>query len=77
MHRCLVDDSLGLTFFFIQHSTVPRSEYMRRLARDLGEHYGYIPELTDMFLSMFSPAGALCFGKGVWASIDRIITSRC
>lgn len=32
---------------------------MRRLARDLGEHYGYIPELTKMFLAMFSPAGAL------------------
>ena len=30
---------------------------MRRLARDLSEHYGYLPELTDMFLSMFSPAG--------------------
>ena len=38
-------------------SLAPRSEYTRRLARDLSEHYGYLPELTDMFLSMFSPAG--------------------
>ncbi len=34
---------------------------MRRLARDLGGHYGYIPELTDMFLAMFSPAECVEF----------------
>lgn len=33
-----------------------RQEYMGRLAKDLCEYYGYIRELAEHFLEMFSPA---------------------
>ena len=38
-----------------------RQDYMDRLAEDLSEHFGYIPDLTRLFLSMFSPAECLEF----------------
>jgi ribosomal RNA methyltransferase Nop2 len=38
-----------------------RIEYMERLAQDLTTYYGYLPELIDRFLEMFSPAEAVEF----------------
>jgi len=38
-----------------------RQDYMDRLAEDLSEHYGYIPDLTELFLNMFSPAECIEF----------------
>ena len=40
---------------------VARPEYVKQLARDLSDHYGYLPELTSMFLSMFAPAECVEF----------------
>jgi 25S rRNA (cytosine2870-C5)-methyltransferase len=33
----------------------PRSDYLRVLKKDLSEHFGYIPDLAEMFLSIFPP----------------------
>lgn len=38
-----------------------RADVVQRLSRALSEHFGYLPELTDMFLDMFSPAECLEF----------------
>lgn len=38
-----------------------RSEYVNQLAEDLCEYYGYIRELADHFLDMFSPAECVEF----------------
>ena len=38
-----------------------RSEYIERLAGFMAELFGYLPELMEYFLSMFSPAEALEF----------------
>ena len=37
------------------------ADYMDRLAEDLCEYYGYIRELADMFLQMFSPSECVEF----------------
>lgn len=39
----------------------PRSEYIERLGGFIAELYGYLPELVEYFLTMFSPAEALEF----------------
>jgi len=39
----------------------PRSEYIERFGGFLAELYGYLPELVEYFLTMFSPAEALEF----------------
>jgi 25S rRNA (cytosine2870-C5)-methyltransferase len=38
-----------------------RAEYMEQLARDMAEYYGYLRELIDLFLRMFSPAECVEF----------------
>ena len=38
-----------------------RAEYVKQLAQDLSDHYGYLPELTEMFLAMFAPAECVEF----------------
>ena len=38
-----------------------RSEYLQQLRRDLCEYYGYIRELAEHFLDMFSPAECVEF----------------
>ncbi|CAM9173404.1 unnamed protein product, partial [Sphacelaria rigidula] len=38
-----------------------RGDYVERLAKDLKEYYGYLRELVDMFLVMFSPAETVEF----------------
>ncbi len=39
----------------------PRTEYIERLGGFIAELYGYLPELVEYFLTMFSPAEALEF----------------
>ena len=39
----------------------PRSEYLERFGGFLAELYGYLPELVEYFLTMFSPAETLDF----------------
>ncbi|CAM9445308.1 unnamed protein product, partial [Ectocarpus sp. 12 AP-2014] len=38
-----------------------RADYLERLAKDLKEYYGFLRELVDMFLLMFSPAECVEF----------------
>ena len=38
-----------------------RPDYVRQLSTDLSDHYGYLPELTEMFLSMLPPAECVEF----------------
>eukprot|EP00904_Undaria_pinnatifida_P013680 jgi/Undpi1/9442/HiC_scaffold_27.g11899.m1 len=38
-----------------------RADYLERLAKDLKEYYGFLRELIDMFLLMFSPAECVEF----------------
>ncbi|CAM9544111.1 unnamed protein product, partial [Ectocarpus sp. 12 AP-2014] len=40
---------------------VSRADYLERLAKDLKEYYGFLRELVDMFLLMFSPAECVEF----------------
>jgi hypothetical protein len=40
---------------------VARSEYVAQLSEDLCEQFGYLPELVELFLAMFSPAECLDF----------------
>ena len=38
-----------------------RGEYMKELSEDLTEYYGYLQELTELFLTIFSPAECVEF----------------
>ncbi|RYH12551.1 hypothetical protein EON65_38010, partial [archaeon] len=52
--RARIDDALE-QLENLRSSKRSRSQIMEELARDLSEYYGYLPELTDLFLSLFSP----------------------
>eukprot|EP01031_Cornospumella_fuschlensis_P029751 gene29751-35924_t len=52
--RARIDDALE-ELENLRSSQRSRSQIMEDLAKDLSEYYGYLPELTDLFLSLFSP----------------------
>ena len=39
----------------------PRSDYVDQLTADMSEYFGYLPELVELFLKMFSPSECLTF----------------
>ncbi|CAM9280979.1 unnamed protein product, partial [Choristocarpus tenellus] len=41
--------------------SLSRADYIERLSKDMKEYYGYLRELVDLFLSMFSPAECVEF----------------
>jgi ribosomal RNA methyltransferase Nop2 len=55
----LVD--LLMSFKERRPQNVSRADLVDKLGGLLSDHFGYLPELTDMFLSMFSPAECLEF----------------
>eukprot|EP00455_Lapot_gusevi_P025020 TRINITY_DN261_c0_g1_i1.p1 TRINITY_DN261_c0_g1~~TRINITY_DN261_c0_g1_i1.p1 ORF type:complete len:622 (-),score=265.39 TRINITY_DN261_c0_g1_i1:25-1839(-) len=58
-----IEDVLGVLSDFKanREANRSRSDYMQQLRDDLANYYGYLPELIDMFLELFSPAETVEF----------------
>jgi len=58
-----VEDIIGVLQDFKNNreGNRPRSDYIAQLVSDFAEYFGYLPELVDLFLKMFSPSECLQF----------------
>ncbi|KAH8047058.1 rRNA (cytosine-C5-)-methyltransferase [Aureococcus anophagefferens] len=78
-----IQENLGVLGHFKERAKKgkARAEYLRELGEDLTSYYGYLQELTELFLTIFSPSECTLIKRGVhlepmaaWSKVALKIT---
>jgi ribosomal RNA methyltransferase Nop2 len=61
--RVRIDETLKIlaNLKLRKDKTMSRADLLYRLSEDLSDYFGYLPELSDLFLNLLSPQGCLEF----------------